>query len=135
MWCTGFCISKCHTWHFEFWWKIHCINHLFCPCFIYVYTVAVVIIQCEANITRWIAMGWPIQEVCGIYIFNHTGSRVSNWISFQSNCCAMWNWSNNWWHRRGGKRIFRVIFACGGTWYHSLRVQLVSDLHRPNTKW
>ena len=48
--------------------------------------------------------------------------------------CDMWNWSNNWWWRPYGKIIFRIIFAYGRIWYHSFRVQLVSDLHRTNTK-
>ena len=33
-----------------------------------------------------------------------------------------------------GQSIFRVIFACGRTGNHYLRVQLVSDIHRPNKK-
>ena len=78
----GFCISKCHTWNYEVWWKIHCINHLLLPCYIFVYTVAVVILQCGANIPSCFAMGWPIQTVYGFYIYNHTGSRMSNCISF-----------------------------------------------------
>ena len=78
--CTFFCISKCHTCHCEVWWKIHIINHLFFPCFSYVYTVSVVIIQCRENIPSWIAIGGPIQAVCGFYICNHTYSRVSSWI-------------------------------------------------------
>ena len=59
---------------------------------------------------------------------------VFNWISFTvklpcyvelvNNCC----WGHN------GQNIFRVIFACGRTWYHSFRVQLVSDMHRSNKK-
>ena len=53
----------------------------------------------------------------------------------QSNYCAIWNWSNKWWWRRDGQIIFRIIFACVRTWYHSFRVNLVSDLHIKNTKW
>ena len=51
-----------------------------------------------------------------------------------SNYRAMWNWWNNWWWRRDRKSIFKVIFACGRSWYHSFRVQLVSYLLRTNTK-
>ena len=46
----------------------------------------------------------------------------------------MWNWSNNWWWRHDRKSPFRVIFACGRTWYDSFKVQLVLDLHRPKEK-
>ena len=53
----------------------------------------------------------------------------------QSNYRAMWNWSNNCWWGHNGKSIFRVIFSCGRTLYHSLRAKLVSDIHRPNKKW
>ena len=38
MWYTCFFIPKWHTWHCEVWWKIYCINHLFFPCYIYIYT-------------------------------------------------------------------------------------------------
>ena len=56
------------------------------------------------------------------------------WLFSKSNYRAMWNWSNNWWWSCDGQSIFRVIFACGITWYHILRVQLVSYLHITNTK-
>ena len=135
MCCTGFSISKWHTWNYEVWWKIHCIKHLLFPCFVYAYTVSVVILQCGYNISSCISVGWPIQAVCDFYIFDHTGSRVSNWIFHSQSTVLCVNWSNNWWWRRDGKVIFRVMFACGRTSYHSFRVQLLSDLHIPNTKW
>ena len=47
----------------------------------------------------------------------------------------MCNWSHNWWWRRYVQRICRVIFSCGITWYHSFRVQFLSDLHITNKKW
>ena len=46
----------------------------------------------------------------------------------------MRNWSNNWWLRRNGQSILRVISACGRTWSHSFRVNVVPDLHVPNTE-
>ena len=85
IWYTVFCISKCHTWYCEVWWKINCINHLLFPCFVYVYTGAVLFIQCRSNVPSWIDMGWPIQAVYGFYICNHTGSRVSNGFFLQKN--------------------------------------------------
>ena len=52
----------------------------------------------------------------------------------QSKYRAMCNWPNNLWWRLDGQSIFRVIFDFGTTWYHSFRVQFVSDLIIPNTK-
>ena len=129
----GFFISKFHTWHCEVWWKIHCINHLSFPCFVYVYTLTVVIIQCGANIPSWIAMGWPIQEVCGFYISTTQVPVCSIGLVSQSNYHAIWNWSKQWWRRHDGKVIFRVLFSFCRTWCHSFRVKLVSDLHRTST--
>ena len=34
---------------------------------------------------------------------------------------AIWNWSNYCWWGHYRQRIFRVIFACGRTGYHSIR--------------
>ena len=56
------------------------------------------------------------------------------WIFFTEKYRAMWNWSNHLWKKRDRKSIFRVLFAFGRTWYQSFRVQLVSDLIKPNTK-
>ena len=35
--------------------KINCNNHLFFPCFVYIYTVAVVILHCRENIPSYIS--------------------------------------------------------------------------------
>ena len=37
--------------------KIHYVTHLSFPCFVYVYTVAVVLLKCGAGVSPWIAMG------------------------------------------------------------------------------
>ena len=70
--------------------KMNCQNHLFFPFFVYIYTVAVVIFCCGGNISSCIAMGLPVQAVYVLYIFSHTGSRVSNSISFTVKlpCCV-----------------------------------------------
>ena len=62
--------------------NIHCVTHFLLPFWVYVYTGAVVMIQCGTNISSWISTGWPIHAVYVIYIFNHTDSRVANWIIF-----------------------------------------------------
>ena len=38
--CDKYCdaqvyISKWHIWHYKVWWKVHCVMHLFLPCFFY----------------------------------------------------------------------------------------------------
>ena len=37
--------------------------------------------------------------------------------------------------RHDGQRIFRVIFDCVRTCYHSFRLHFLSDFHITNTKW
>ena len=131
--CIFFCISKWHIWNSEVWWKNHCINHILLYCFVYVYTVAVAIIQRGANIPSYIAMGWPIQEVNGFYILNHTGSMVSNFISFTANNRAIYCLKKLVVEAWRTEHIYSDFDLCI-IWYHRFRVHLVSDLHKTNTK-
>ena len=93
-----------------------------------------VILHCGTNIPSFIAMGWPIQEVYGFWVFNHTGSRVSTWIIFTVKLPFFVELANNWWCRRDEQRILRVVFECGKMWSHSFMVQFISYIHIPNTK-
>ena len=120
MFCTYFCISNWHT--------LHCG---FC---VYIYTISVVIIQCGDNINHVSPWGDQYRRSVGFTfaIIKVPGFTIG--LFSHSKYCAMCNWSNNWWWIHDEKSMFRVIFACGITWSHSFRVQLVSDLYRPNTK-
>ena len=130
-----FFISEWNTWPFEVWWKFKCINHLLFSLYIYIYTLAVVIIHYGDNITSFIAMVWPIKSFCGfIFSTTHVQGYPIGLVS-QSNHRAMCNWSNNclWGHY--GHIIFRVVFTCGITGYNSIRVYLVSDTNKPTKKY
>ena len=103
------------------------------PCFVCLYTAAVEIIQYGANITSWITMGWQIRHSVGFKFSTTQVPGCPIGLVSQSKYLSMWNWSNNWWWRRDEQSIFRIFF-CVGIWYHSFRVQLVSDMHRQK-KW
>ena len=130
MCCTGYCISKWHTQHCEFWLKNYIINHLLLPCFVYIYTMEVVSIQFGGKYHHGLSWGYQYKRSVGFTFATTQVPGCPIGLFSQSKYRAIWICSNNWWWRHDGKIIFRTVFACGITRSHSFRVQLVSYLYR-----